>query len=92
MTMDTNISKKGRIPMGTNCAHLFTDLFLYCYESQFILTFLSTDPNILILNMTISTSDSGKCLELDISLSKSKIGTFCAPLLAHLLCHYYILR
>jgi hypothetical protein len=28
--------KKGRIPMGTNCAHLITDLFLHCYESQFM--------------------------------------------------------
>ena len=24
------------IPMGTNCAPLIADLFLYCYESQFM--------------------------------------------------------
>ena len=24
------------IPMGTNCAHLVTDLFLYCYERDFL--------------------------------------------------------
>ena len=24
------------IPMGTNCASLIADLFLYCYESQFM--------------------------------------------------------
>ena len=30
------------IPMGTNCAPLIADLFLYCYESQFM-TKLSKD-------------------------------------------------
>ena len=24
------------IPMGTNCAPLIADLFLYCYESKFM--------------------------------------------------------
>ena len=32
------------IPMGTNCAPLIADLFLYCYESQFIAK-IYKDPN-----------------------------------------------
>ena len=36
------------IPMGTNCAPLIADLFLYCYESQFM-TKLSKDPSLLHL-------------------------------------------
>ena len=32
------------IPMGTNCAPLIADLFLYCYESQFMAK-LQKDPN-----------------------------------------------
>ena len=26
------------IPIGTNCAHLVTDLFLFCYEIDFMLS------------------------------------------------------
>ena len=32
------------IPMGTNCAPLIADLFLYCYELQFM-TKISKDPS-----------------------------------------------
>ena len=32
------------IPMGTNCAPLIADLFLYCYESQFMAR-ISKDPS-----------------------------------------------
>ena len=32
------------IPMGTNCAPLIADLFLYCYESQFMAK-ISKDPS-----------------------------------------------
>ena len=31
------------IPMGTNCAPLTADLFLYCYKSQFMAK-LNKDP------------------------------------------------
>ena len=27
------------LPMGTNCGPLVTDLFLFCYERDFMLTF-----------------------------------------------------
>ena len=30
------------IPMGTNCAHLLTDIFLYSYEAEFIQSLLLT--------------------------------------------------
>ena len=30
------------IPMGTNCAPLLADIFLYSYEAEFIQSFLST--------------------------------------------------
>ena len=30
------------IPMGTNCAHLLADIFLYSYEAEFIQSLLST--------------------------------------------------
>ena len=30
------------IPMGTNCAPLLTDIFLYSYEAEFIQSLLST--------------------------------------------------
>lgn len=33
-----------RIPMGTNCAPMIADLFLYCYESQFMAK-ISKDPS-----------------------------------------------
>ena len=33
---DTVYRQKIGIPMGTNCAPLIADLFLYCYESQFM--------------------------------------------------------
>ena len=32
------------IPMGTNCAPLIADLFLYCYESQFM-SKINKDPS-----------------------------------------------
>ena len=31
------------IPMGTNCAPLLAEIFLYLYESKFIQSLLSTD-------------------------------------------------
>ena len=36
--------QKVGIPMGTNCAPLIADLFLYCYERDFM-TF--TNPNVM---------------------------------------------
>ena len=36
------------IPMGTNCAPLIADLFLFCYESDFMLKLSQTNNNNLI--------------------------------------------
>ena len=34
-----NIKQIVGIPMGTNCAPLVADLFLFCYERDFMLSF-----------------------------------------------------
>ena len=34
--------KREEIPMGTNCAPLLADIFLYSYEAEFIQSLLST--------------------------------------------------
>ena len=43
------------IPMGTNCAPLVADLFLFCYERDFILS-LSADKDAEIIEAFNSTS------------------------------------
>ena len=43
------------IPMGTNCAHLVADLFLYCYERDFMLN-LSPDTQADVISAFNSTS------------------------------------
>ena len=43
------------IPMGTNCAPLVADLFLFCYESDFMMS-LSADKDAEIIEAFNSTS------------------------------------
>ena len=43
------------IPMGTNCASLFGDLFLFCYERDFMLS-LSDNNQTDIIEAFNSTS------------------------------------
>ena len=43
------------IPMGTNCAPLVADLFLFCYERDFLLS-LSGDTNAEVIEALNSTS------------------------------------
>ena len=43
------------IPMGTNCAPLVADLFLFCYERDFMLS-LSGDTNAEVIEALNSTS------------------------------------
>ena len=43
------------IPMGTNCAPLVADLFLFCYERDFML-FLSEDNNSDVIEAFNTTS------------------------------------
>ena len=40
------------IPMGTNCAPLVADLFLFCYERDFMLS-LSEETNLVLLRLSI---------------------------------------
>ena len=42
------------IPMGTNCAPLVADLFLFCYEIDFMMS-LSADKNAEIIEAFNST-------------------------------------
>ena len=44
-----------RIPMGTNCAPLVADLFLFCYERDFMLS-LSEDKQSDVIEAFNSTS------------------------------------
>ena len=48
------------IPMGTNCATLLTDIFLYSYEEEFIPSLLSTEKKHIAswCNMTYWYIDS----------------------------------
>ena len=38
------------IPMGTSCAPLIADLFLYCYESQFMTKLIKDPSKLHIIN------------------------------------------
>ena len=40
------------IPMGTNCAPLVADLFLFCYERDFMLSFQMI-TNLVLLKLSI---------------------------------------
>ena len=40
------------IPMGTSCAPLVADLFLFCYERDFMLS-LSEETNLVLLKLSI---------------------------------------
>ena len=41
------------IPMGTNCAPLLTDVFLYSYEAEFIQSLLSTGKKIISISVQL---------------------------------------
>ena len=43
------------MPMGTNCAPLVSDLFLFCYERDFMLSLSDNNP-IYIIEVFNSTS------------------------------------
>ena len=45
----------GGIPMGTNCAHLVADLFLFCYERDFMMS-LSDDKHANVIDAFNTTS------------------------------------
>ena len=41
------------IPMGTNCAPLVADLFLFCYERDFMMSFLMISRLMLLMRLTL---------------------------------------
>ena len=41
------------IPMGTNCVPLVADLFLFCYEKDFMMSLLMTSRLILLMLLTL---------------------------------------
>ena len=44
------------IPMGTNCAPLVADLFLFCYERDFMLS-LSDNTKLILLKLLTQPPD-----------------------------------
>ena len=67
------------IPMGTNCAPLLADIFLYSYEAEFIQSLLSTGRKRLAsqLNFTLDISMTYYSL---ITLTLKIISVKCIPL------------
>ena len=45
------------IPMGTNCAPLVADLFLFCYESDFLLSLCQTIIKLILLKLLTQPPD-----------------------------------
>ena len=41
------------IPMGTNCAPLVADLFLFCYERDFMMSHLMISRMMLVMRLTL---------------------------------------
>ena len=58
------------IPMGTNCAPLVSDLFLFCYKENSILLFLMTIKPILLRQMILRRDIKTIFLILTIHISK----------------------
>ena len=39
--------------MGTNCAHLVADLFLFCYERDFMMSLSDDKQALLLMRLTL---------------------------------------
>ena len=55
------------IPMGTNCAPLVTDLFLFCYEREFM-TSLSNDNQADIIKASLITDVYNKLIRCSLNV------------------------
>jgi hypothetical protein len=62
----------GHIPMGTNCAPLLADLFLYSYESDFIQGFLKKNEKKLARSFNFTF----RYIDDVLSLNNSRFGDF----------------
>ena len=60
------------IPMGTNCAPLLVDLFLYSYEADFIQGLLKKNEN----KLARSFSFTFRYIDDVLSLNNSRFGDF----------------
>ena len=60
------------IPMGTNCAPLLADLFLFTYEADFIQGLLKKKPN----QLARSFSFAFRYIDDDLLLNNSRFGDF----------------
>ena len=60
------------IPMGTNCAPLLADLFLYSYEADFIQGFLKKTEKKLVRSFNFTF----RYIDDVLSLNNSRIGDF----------------
>jgi hypothetical protein len=60
------------IPMGTNCASLLADLFLYSYEADFIQGFLNKNEN----KLSRSFNFTFRYIDDVLSLNNSRFGDF----------------
>ena len=69
----------GHIPMGTNCAPLLADLFLYSYESDFIQGFLKKNEKKLARSFNFTF----RYIDDVLSLNNSRFGDFFWSHLSH---------
>ena len=60
------------IPMGTNCAPLLADLFLYSYEADFIQSLLKSDKR----HLAKSFNFTFRFIDDEMSLNNNKFGDF----------------
>ena len=59
--------------MGTNCAPLVADLFLFCYERDFMLS-LSDNNQITLLKLLIPPPDIDDLLNIDNPYFEQMVG------------------
>ena len=62
------------IPMGTNCAPLVADLFLFCYERDFMMS-LSDDKQAGVIDVANTSDKEAAFLDLHLSISNDIVST-----------------
>ena len=62
------------IPMGTNCAPLLADIFLYSYEAEFIQSLLSTGKKNIDVCKTLMPPFPNMTFDLDLLPTDLKIN------------------
>ena len=62
------------IPMGTNCAPLVADLFLFCYETDFMLSLLDTNQSEVIETFNSTSPYLNDLLNIDNNFFDSMVN------------------